>query len=45
MAARILVLNDTQEILELFRSFLEEEEGYEVVLAGKTIRPPLSICS
>ena len=34
MAARILVVNDTQEILELFRMFLEEEEGYEVVLAG-----------
>jgi DNA-binding response OmpR family regulator len=34
MAARILVVNDTQEILELFRIFLEEEEGYEVVLAG-----------
>lgn len=34
MPARILVVNDTQEILELFRIFLEEEEGYEVVLAG-----------
>ena len=34
MAVRILVVNDTQEILELFRIFLEEEEGYEVVLAG-----------
>src|SRR5689334_10574433 len=34
MTARILVVNDTQEILELFRIFLEEEEGYEVVLAG-----------
>jgi DNA-binding response OmpR family regulator len=34
MAARILVVNDTQEILELFRMFLEEEEGYEVILAG-----------
>ena len=33
MAARILVVNDTQEILELFRMLLEEE-GYEVVLAG-----------
>ncbi len=31
--ARILVVNDTQEILELFRLLLEEE-GYEVVLAG-----------
>src|SRR6266576_5770396 len=34
MAARILVVNDTQEILELFRIFLEEEEGYDIVLAG-----------
>ncbi len=34
MAARILVVNDTQEILELFRILLEEEEGYEVVLSG-----------
>ena len=34
MPARILVVNDTQEILELFRMFLEDEEGYEVVLAG-----------
>jgi len=33
MAARILVVNDTQEILELFRLLLEEE-GYEVILAG-----------
>ncbi len=33
MAARILVVNDTQEILELFRILLEEE-GYEVVLSG-----------
>ena len=31
MASRILVVNDTQEILELFRELLEEE-GYEVVL-------------
>ncbi len=38
MAARILVVNDTQEILELFRSFLEEEEGYEVVLAGSPMQ-------
>jgi DNA-binding response OmpR family regulator len=34
MAARILVVNDTQEILELFRMLLEEE-GYEVVLARR----------
>jgi DNA-binding response OmpR family regulator len=38
MAARILVVNDTQEILELFRMFLEEEEGYEVILAGTPIQ-------
>lgn len=31
MAPRILVINDTQEILELFRDILEDE-GYEVVL-------------
>jgi DNA-binding response OmpR family regulator len=37
MAARILVINDTQEILELFRMLLEEE-GYEVVLAGFPIQ-------
>jgi DNA-binding response OmpR family regulator len=33
MAKRILVINDTQEILELFR-ILFEEEGYEVILSG-----------
>ncbi|HBE24601.1 MAG TPA: response regulator, partial [Ktedonobacter sp.] len=33
MTARILVVNDTQEILELFRVLLEEE-GYDVILAG-----------
>jgi DNA-binding response OmpR family regulator len=32
--ARILVVNDTQEILELFRMLLEEEEGHEVILSG-----------
>ncbi|HWV25047.1 MAG TPA: response regulator [Thermomicrobiales bacterium] len=31
--ARILVINDTQEILDLFREILEEE-GYEVVLSS-----------
>lgn len=31
MAVRILVINDTQEILEIFREILEDE-GYEVVL-------------
>ena len=33
MATRILVINDTQAILELFRSILEEE-GYEVMLSA-----------
>lgn len=37
MGARILVVNDTQEILELFRLLLEAE-GYEVVLAGFPIQ-------
>jgi len=31
MATRIMVINDTQEILEMFRAILEEE-GYEVIL-------------
>lgn len=31
MPTRILVVNDTQEILEIFRDLLTEE-GYEVVL-------------
>jgi DNA-binding response OmpR family regulator len=31
MAARILVVNDTQELLDIFRDLLEEE-GYEVFL-------------
>ena len=31
MATRIMVINDTQEILELFREILEPE-GYEVIL-------------
>jgi CheY-like chemotaxis protein len=30
--ARIIVINDTQEILELFRAILEEEMGHEVIL-------------
>src|SRR5579863_2026428 len=38
MAARILVVNDTQEILELFRMILEEEGGYEVILSGFPIQ-------
>jgi DNA-binding response OmpR family regulator len=33
MSTRILVINDTQEILDLFRILLEGE-GYEVVLSG-----------
>ena len=33
MATRILVVNDTQEILDLFRDMLEYE-GYEVVLSS-----------
>ncbi len=37
MSARILVVNDTQEILELFRMLLEEE-GYEVILSGFPIQ-------
>ncbi len=30
--ARILIINDTQEILELFRAILEEEMGHQVIL-------------
>jgi DNA-binding response OmpR family regulator len=33
MATRILVVNDTQEILDLFRDMLEFE-GYEVILSS-----------
>lgn len=33
---RILVINDTQEVLEMFRILLEEE-GYEVMLSGMPI--------
>ena|SRR5258707_11852608 len=36
MGARVLVVNDTQEILELFREMLEEE-GYDVVLYSYAI--------
>lgn len=32
-AIRILVINDTQDILEMFRMLLEEE-GYEVILSS-----------
>ncbi len=35
--ARILVVNDTQEILELFRLLLEDE-GYEVMLSSFPIQ-------
>jgi CheY-like chemotaxis protein len=35
----ILVVNDTQEILELFRAILEEEGGYAVTLTS--IRPQM----
>ena len=31
MVTRIMVINDTQEILDMFRAILEEE-GYEVIL-------------
>ena len=31
MTTRIMVINDTQEILDMFRAILEEE-GYEVIL-------------
>jgi len=37
MAKRILVINDTQEILDLFRDLLSEE-GYEVILQSYTVR-------
>ena len=37
MAARILVINDTQEILELFDELLKEE-GYEVLLYSQAIQ-------
>lgn len=36
MAARIMVINDTQEILELFDEILREE-GYEVLLYSQAI--------
>jgi CheY-like chemotaxis protein len=37
MKKRILVINDTQEILDLFRTLLEEE-GYEVILSGSPLQ-------
>ena len=52
MRKHILVVNDTQEILELFRAILEEEVGYTVTLTSikpqmlemvKEIKPDLII--
>lgn len=37
MAERILVVNDTQEILDMFRELLQVEAGYEVVLYSYAI--------
>jgi DNA-binding response OmpR family regulator len=37
MTTRIMVINDTQEILELFKDLLEEE-GYETVLYSYAVR-------
>lgn len=37
MPARIMVVNDTQEILDMFRDLLEQE-GYEVVLYSYAIQ-------
>lgn len=42
MAKRIMVVNDTQEILDLFRLILEEE-GYEVVLYSYAIQDMLEV--
>jgi DNA-binding response OmpR family regulator len=42
MAVRILVINDTQEILELFDDLLSEE-GYEVVLYSQAIQDTTEI--
>ncbi len=39
MPKHILVVNDTQEILELFQAILEEEAGYKVTLTS--IRPQM----
>jgi CheY-like chemotaxis protein len=38
MPKHILVINDTQEILELFRTILEEEAGYRVTLQSYSTR-------
>lgn len=37
MSERVLVVNDTQEILDLFKDILKEE-GYEAVLSGFPMR-------
>jgi len=42
MANRIMVVNDTQEILDLFRLILEEE-GYEVVQYSYAIQDMLEV--
>lgn len=42
MRKRILVVNDTQEILELFRILLEEE-GYEVILSGNPLQSLIEV--
>src|SRR5438270_1582806 len=34
MPKKIFIINDTEEILELFRAILHEESGYEVVLSS-----------
>ncbi len=52
MPERIMVINDTEEILELFREILQEEAGYEVILTSfkphmlemvKEVKPDLII--
>jgi len=52
MAKHIMVINDTQEILDLFREILQGEGGYEVTLCGmkphmlddiKLVKPDLLI--
>ena len=52
MPKRIMVINDTEEILELFREILQEEAGYEVILTSfkphmlemvKEVKPDLII--
>lgn len=52
MPKHIMVINDTQEILDLFRAILEDEGGYKVTLCGmkphmlediKAVKPDLVI--